>query len=68
MIQLARAVIAAADKRQYLSGVRVEGDEGYLRIGDRCCIPCLSSTRMELLHLLIHHFHVFVDGFGGNPL
>ena len=46
MVQLRDTIVAPADQREHLAGVRIEGNQRDLRIRDRC-MPFLCSLRIR---------------------
>src|SRR3954452_23146501 len=55
MIELARAVIAAAHKRLYLAGTGIHGDQRHLRLAGRRLWALASAQKaIDLLHPQAH--------------
>ena len=63
VVQLARAVVAPADQRLDLAGVRIHGHQRYLRIrprrhrGFKLILPDLGLVGAHLGDLLVHQLH-----------
>ena len=56
MIELRDSVVATADQSENLAGVRVDSDEGDLRIGDRAfaLLVALADEFVDVLHAGFH--------------
>ncbi len=67
MVELRDAVVAAADEREDLAGVRVERDERDLRIGDGAGLLTFGGL-VQLADELVDVLHADFDGFGGGAL
>jgi hypothetical protein len=63
VIELGRAVVAAADEGENLAGVRVESDESHLGIGDSGV-----AFAVKLADQLVDVLHADFDGVGGGLL
>ena len=67
VVELRDAVVAAADQREDLAGVGVDGDERDLRIGDGAGL--LAFGRLVLLaDDVVDVVHADLDGLGGGAL
>ena len=66
VIHLTGAIAAAANKRQYLAGMRVKCDQCHLRIG--VWLAQLLVARMHPVHLCVHHVNRRVDGLSCDAL
>ena len=67
VVELRDAVVAAADECEDLAGVRVDGDERDLRIGDGAGLFSLGGL-VQLADELVDVLHADLDGFGGGAL
>ena len=67
VIELRDAIVAAADQREDLAGVRVDGDERDLRIGDGAGFFALGGL-VQLADELVYVLHADLDGLGGGAL
>ena len=67
MVELGGAVVAASNESKNLSGVRVERDERYLRVGDRCGLLTFGGL-MQVANEVIDVLHADLDRFGRDLL
>jgi len=67
VVDLGDAIVTPADQRENLSGVRVDGDQGNLRIGDRFGLFALGCFLL-LADDFINVAHSDLNGVGSNLL